>query len=368
MLFVFIGLLLGTLLLNKLLFHYSSKNLSYDTKTDQKVYEIGEEIKVMPVIENRKYLSVPFLRVDEYYDPAFSVEVNSYSLFLLPFQRVKRTYTLKGKKRGVHYVEAVSLRIGDLLGFHHSFQERSLKIPVVILPEKRALKDVLTPYASLQGPVSVKRWIMEDPLMIRGIREYTGQESERYIHWPSSLKHDRLMVKQFDFTSEKSVLVFLNMESVKPFWKDQDVEAMEEALICTRAVMEELTKEKVPFGFASNGYNQLGKKKGHFYPAGLSKENLQRYNELLGKMSYVIAMPFEESLKALTRNKQSFQSFVLITPHVLPDYVAPLKEFTRSFGKTVIISMGTENLKKLSASMDVYEGGMRNGTASSRAL
>lgn len=362
---VFITLLLVVLLLNKLLFHYSGKSLTYRTSTDKKVYEIGETIKVMPVIENRKPLTLPFLRVDEYYDPGFSTEVNSYSLVLLPYQRVRRTYQLSAVRRGLYYVEAASLKLGDLLGFYESYREIPLKVPVVILPEKRPLKKLVMPVRSVQGPLSVRRWILEDPLMIRGIREYTGNESQRYIHWPSTLKHDRLMVKQFDFTAEKSVLLFLNMESTKPFWKNTDTEALEEAIVIMRAVMEELTREKIPFSFASNGYNEGGGQRGFYFPPGLSKNNLQKYNEILGKMGKVIAMPLEESLKVFTRNRQAYQTFVLITPHLLPEYLAPLSAFTKTFGRSVVFSVGGKNLERLPKDLEIYRREDTNGTATS---
>lgn len=361
MLPVFIGILLTTLLINELLFRFNRKKLSYSTSLEKKTFEIGEEIAVHPVVENLKLMSVPFLRVDEYYDKGFSVEVNSYSLFLMPFQRVKRTYRLHGIRRGVWNIQAASLKIEDLLGFHHSYSELPLKIPVTILPEKRPLKDVILPYSSLYGPLSVKRWIMDDPLMIRGIREYTGSESQRYVHWPSTLKHDRLMVKQFDFTAEKSALVFLNIESAKPFWKDTDSDAIEEAMVAARSVMEELNREKIPYGFASNGYNQSGTRRGYYFPPGLAKDNLRKYNEILGKMSTVIAMPLEEGLKAMSRNRNAYEAFILITPKVLPEYLRPLKEFARAFGKTIVISMEVENLDKLPKSMEIYKGVSSHG-------
>lgn len=365
MLWIFIGILLLTFLLNEVLFHYSGKNLVYHTRLDKKVYEIGEEIQLTPVVENRKFISVPFLRVDEYYNKALSIEVNSYSLFLLPFQRVKRTYHIHGQKRGLWYVEEASMKIGDFLGFHQIYKDIPLKIPVVILPEKRPLKEIILPYAGLYGPFSVKRWIIDDPLMVRGIREYTGSESQRHIHWPSSLKHDRLMVKQFDFTAEKSALVYLNVESAKPFWKEPDVDALEAAMVLARSVMEELTKEKIPYGFSSNGYNPAGQKRGYYYPPGLSKGNLKKYNEILGRMSSVISMPLEEGLKALSRNRNAHETFILVTPKILLEYVRPLREFSRSFGKTVVIVSDPVNLEKLPKSIEVYKGVNLIGNADS---
>ncbi len=365
MLWFFLGLLVVTLGLNEILFYFSNQNLSYTNSTDKKAYEIGENIALTPIIENKKAMSVPFLRIDEYFDPALSENSLTFSLFILPFQRVRRTYHIQGKTRGLWHVQSASIRIEDFLGFHRSYQELSLKIPVVILPEKRRLQDIVLPYSSLYGPISVKRWMIEDPLMIRGIREYTGVESQRHIHWPSSLKHDKLMVKEFDFTAERSALVFLNIESTKPYWKDADLDAIEDAIITARSVMEELTREKIPFGFASNGYNSEGKAKGYYFPPGLSKKNLARYNELLGKMGMVISAPLENSLKTLIRNRASAQVYILITPSILPEYLNPLREFSKSFGKTVVVSMKPDYLEKLPKTIEIYQGVKKDGNHNS---
>lgn len=356
MIWVFLGILVLTLIINEVLFKYSARNLFYTTKPHKRVFEMGEEIIMMPIIENRKLVSVPFLRVDEYYDKSLSVEVNRYSLFLLPFQRVKRTYHIHGEKRGLWHIEEASLKIGDLLGFHQKYLEVPLNIPVVILPLKRNLKDVILPYAGLYGPFSVKRWIIDDPLMIRGIREYTGSESQRHIHWGSSLRHDKLMVKQFDFTQEKSALVYLNLESTKPFWQDPKIDAIEEAIVLSRSVMEALSKEKISYGFASNAYNPSGSQRGYYYPPGLARGNLNKYLEILGKMNTVISMLLEDALKGIARNRGVFQTFILITPGILPEYIQPLKAFSRSFGKTIVITAQGDHLDKLPRTIEVYKG------------
>ena len=100
---------------------------------------------------------------------------------------------------------------------------------IIIFPQKLDIEKSITPLGSFNGDISVKRWIIDDPLMTIGIREYTGNESERFIHWPSSLKYNSLMVKNFDFTTDNNVLIALNIESMKPYWQCIDEEAIEKA-------------------------------------------------------------------------------------------------------------------------------------------
>ena len=58
----------------------------------------------------------------------------------------------------------------------------------------------------------------------------------------------------------------------------------------------------------------------------------------------------------MSRNRNAYEAFILITPKVLPEYLRPLKEFSRAFGKTIVISMEEEHLDKLPKSLEIYKG------------
>lgn len=355
MLWAFFGMLIAIIVLNEVLFYYGEKKLSYGVQTDKNVYEIGEEITLTPVIENRKILSIPFLNVTEYYGEKFSESQNTYHLFVMPLQRITLEHKIHGKERGLHTLDGAQLKMTDLLGFHNKFLEKAINQEVIILPRRKNIRELIMPFDSLHGAVSVKRWIVDDPLMLRGVREYTGRESQRYIHWPSSLKHQRILVKQFDFTTDRSAMVFLSMESSRPYWKDPDVEALEESIITARAVLEELMKERIPAGFSSNGYNAKTDNGGVSFPPGLSPKNLEKYLMLLGKMGVIVSESLETSLKKISRNRSSFQVVVLIVPKVLKEHVVPINEFSKN-GKLVLIAMREDHLTEISGNVRIYKG------------
>ncbi len=355
MLWAFFGMLIAIIVLNQVLFYFGEKKLSYGVQTDKNVYEIGEEITLTPVIENRKILSIPFLNVTEYYGEKFSESQNTYHLFVMPLQRITLEHKIHGKERGLHTLDGAQLKMTDLLGFHNKFLEKAINQEVIILPRRKNIRELIMPFDSLHGAVSVKRWIVDDPLMLRGVREYTGRESQRYIHWPSSLKHQRILVKQFDFTTDRSAMVFLSMESSRPYWKDPDVEALEESIITARAVLEELMKERIPAGFSSNGYNAKTDNGGVSFPPGLSPKNLEKYTMLLGKMGVIVSESLETSLKKISRNRSSFQVVVLIVPKVLKEHVVPINEFSKN-GKLVLIAMREDHLTEISGNVRIYKG------------
>lgn len=357
MIWFLLGLIGFTYLINTITLRYGFRKLTYNMEITKKTAEIGEEIEVHSTIENKKPLSISFLKVQENFPSGFNVGENIYTLFIMPFQRVRRIYKVTGKKRGLHTIKDVVLGLGDFIGFKMQSEEIELYEEIIILPKKLDLTESIVPMGSLNGDTSVKRWIIDDPLMTIGIREYTGNEPERFIHWPSSLKYGNLMVKNFDFTTDNSVIVLLNIESTKPYWKATKEDAIEKSISLARTVMEELEELKIPYGFASNAYNTSSNYvKGHFYHPGLGANHLNHFLEILGSINYIISSTFEETLKDISRRQGNYTTIVVITPDILEPYISPINRLSKVVTKTVVISVEEGHLSELNNNIIKYRG------------
>jgi hypothetical protein len=72
-------------------------------------------------------------------------------------------------------------------------------------------KTVQVPYhavskAGLMGNSVVQRWINKDPLLYSGFREYDYTDSIKDIDWKLSAKSNQLLVKNYDATSDPSIV------------------------------------------------------------------------------------------------------------------------------------------------------------------
>lgn len=353
MIWFFVGIIIITLILNKITLTYGLRNLNYSMEIIKKSAEIGEEISITSILENKKPLSITFLQVQEKYPIGLGVEDHNYSLFILPYQRVKRTYKITGSERGFYQIRNVTLGLGDFIGFKMVYEYININKDIVILPKKLDLKDNLIPLGSLNGSTSVKRWIINDPLMTLGIREYTGHEPQRHIHWPSSLKYGNLMVKNFDFTTDNSVIILLNIESVIPFWDGIDKEAIEKCISLVRGIMEDLEDSKIPYGFATNAYGGNSTTTQFYYP-GLGKGQLNYLLEMLGKINYGISSSFERLLEEITRRRGNYTTFVIVTPKIFPTYTKPLNDLSKSSTKVIVISLDPKNTGELNKNIIKY--------------
>lgn len=355
MIWILFIILILTLLLNEISLKYGFNKLEYEVLTDKKVYEIGEEIKITSIIKNKKFLSISFLTVNEVFPEGFNEKNNKYNLFILPYQKVERTYSIKGLSRGKHEIQEVNLELGDFLGFKNIHKTINIGKKIIILPKKESLKNVIDVHGSLYGDISIQRWILEDPLMNIGIREYTGTEPIKYIHWPSSMKTNKLMVTQFDFTTDNSAEIFLNIESSKPYWKNIDIDSIEKAIVITRSILEEFEKEKIPYGFGVNTYNTK-KSKGLFYYPSFSKINLNRYLKILGEINYIISNTFEKTLMEIVKLKDTYSTLVIVTPQVFDSYIDPLNKTSKHVNKLILVTIDDSNLNKLDKNILKYKG------------
>lgn len=355
MIWYLVGLILFVYLINRLTLGYGLRNLTYRMELKKGTAEVGEEIEITSIIENKKPLTVSFLKVFEKFPNGFNKMNNIHTLFVMPYQRVRRTYKMHINKRGRYFIKDVELEVGDFIGFKTVKQNISMKNEIIVFPVKTKLENSLVPLGALNGDVSVRRWIIDDPLMTIGIREYTGNEPERFIHWPSSVKYGELMVKNFDFTTDNSVIVVLNVETLKPCWKVPEVELIEKVITLARAVIEEFEDLRIPYGFATNAYNvDSSHEKGYFFHPGLGQNHLDNLLRLLGKIDYRLPSFFETTIMDISKRQGNYTTAVLVTSRILDTYIEPINLLSRSVSRTVVIAVEEENLEKLNNNIIKY--------------
>lgn len=356
MLWYVLAFLALTLISNSLALFFGFQDLAYSLNVEARDYEIGEDIPISSVVENDKLLTVSYLKVEDFYPPGFNVARNIYSVFILPFQRVKRVYKIQAEKRGLFLIDEAALELGDFVGFKSKKKKVPLTARVVVLPKKAEPATNLVPLGPIGGDISVRRWIMDDPLMNIGIREYTGHEPWHHIHWPSSARHGELMVKKFDFTTDNSALVLLNVETMKPSWQPIEEELIEQAVSLARGVLEELEELKIPYGLATNAYNEELGARGYFHPTGLGAGHLGALLHTLGSIHFRIPAFFEYTLQDLGKMHGKYTTAVIITPRILESYIEPIQMLARSLPRTVLIALEPENLAALGDNIIKYRG------------
>lgn len=358
MIWFFITLIVVCYIINLLSQKHILSNLVYKRNISKRLVEVDEEFEIETIVENRKLLPVSFLQVCERFpkELKYKVEGNmletatytyhTTTMRIMPYQRVKRRFKVRFDKRGKFTLQDVEVIGGDFLAFKTSNKYFDFLQNIITMPKSFNINKDLVPYGDYNGDVSVKRWIIEDPILTVGLREYTGVEPQKTIHWPSSIRTGKLMVKNFDFTTDSSTLILLNAECSQPFWEKIEPDLIEKCISISRGIMEEFENENIPYALWSNGEsNELDKNVA--FIQGLGSNHFFSIMEALGAMCYGVNMDFVKGLSDILNKPGNFTTYVIITPKLFDNYIEYINLLNKRCSKLVVITLDSTNLGKL---------------------
>ena len=332
---------------------YALRGVTYHTCTSKISVDPGESFQVVTVIENHKWMMVPFLRVQEVVPRDIEIldaqleryAANSYTdlyttLYLAPHQRVERRLTASLPARGRYFFRGATLLAGDFLGLSQVEDDYPVDQELVVLPARARLPRLDEVLGGFLGERSAQRFILEDPVLTLGYREYTGREPMKSISWSQSAHTGRLMVKKYDFTTEVSCTVVLNVECARDM--DDPHQAVETCFSVARTVCEALEEKKIQYDFYTNAaaagavglWSQVNE--------GLGKPHLAAILEGLGRATYQVTQPFADTLEHARHTAGAGRGYVVITPGVLPAHQAGLRRLRELRGGSVLVLTPSE--------------------------
>ncbi|MCL2120746.1 MAG: DUF58 domain-containing protein [Clostridiales bacterium] len=281
-----------------------------------------EKFAILSSLSNHSLRFIPFIRVEEYlpfglvvYDQAMQSAASpseysklSYSTYMMPYAGFQRSVTASIPERGRYIFPGAHLSGGDFLGLNEERQRVSLFAEVVIYPresDSRRLEDVMGGFI---GDFLVRRFIMEDPVLTAGFRAYTGREPMKAISWMQSARMAEIMVKQYDYTTEASATVLLNVECEEE-GKEQRIET---CYRLTRSVCRILEERRIQYDFYTNATTSGAIADWAYIGEGLGEKHYFTIMEGLGRASY----RFTESFSAMVKRMKTrgAKALIIITP------------------------------------------------------
>ncbi len=258
------------LLVQALLFGvFNLRRMSYSRRFSCENAFEGEKVELIEQIRNEKLLPVPWLRAEsripiqlvfakEQLSPSHEVKGGMYHrsmFFLPPMCALTRHHEVTLSRRGVYEAGSVALSTGDLFALARKKRQMEFDCGIVVYPYLLSEDQLPDPANRWLGEAVVRRWIMPDPFLVNGIRDYMPGDPLRDVHWKASARTGELRVKNHDYTSDPKALVILNIQTSPHQWSDvpaQDEDMMENALricatLCVRAIRLGMSA-----GFASN--------------------------------------------------------------------------------------------------------------------
>lgn len=229
----------------------------------------GDTVEMVEVLRNKKPLPLPWLKAESRMSPylAFGGAIQDDALheiadayhrsvfFLAPFSQVTRRHTVRLLRRGRYHVGSVSLTAGDLFGLKLSMKQLDTGAVISVYPRLLSERELDLPSSRWQGDLVVKRWIVDDPFLVAGIREWRQGDARRDVHWAATARTGRLQVKAHDYTADPKLLVILNVQKDEHQWgdlMDYEQDAVEHGISLAATLCLKALRGGVEAGFAAN--------------------------------------------------------------------------------------------------------------------
>lgn len=304
----------------------SVEDVCYDRKPSVRSVEQGQEFLIKTTIENRSGKDIPYLFLEEIFPDELELldkdrmelarEKGYYLfksvLFLKKRQRIKRTIRVTAQRRGIIRIAGARLKIGDFLGLKELEKRESLEQSVVVYPvrlEDMRLEQVVS---DILGEISVNSFLYEDPILVKGYRDYTGQEPMRAISFLMSAKRNQLTVREFDHTREAMVDLIFDVSYKGDF---EHYFTRQEALFSiVRTICETLEQKGISYRLITNAYYAAMEVHGVnvIRSGGSGGSSMTKILEVLGMASNAAMCDTAEVLSYVFRNFSREKSFLYI--------------------------------------------------------
>lgn len=293
---------------------------------DRPLVEPEESFHLVTQVKNTSRRFVPFVRLRENVpcDLVFSDQViasltadgrsRSFvsTLYLMPRQLWQRELPVCLPRRGRYIFRGGTMQGGDFLGLSETVVYMPAVEEIIVVPARADDPGLPQLLGGFLGDRSVNRFIMEDPVLTLGFRDYTGREPMKSISWSQSARAGRLMVKNYDHTLEPTATVLLSVQTKK---KDPLREQkLEQCFSLARSVCEALEEKHIPYRFVSNIVTAGAVSRWSNVAEGLGSAHLSTILEGLGRATYDCVRPFAVTLAHTSRAAEQGRTHILILP------------------------------------------------------
>jgi uncharacterized protein (DUF58 family) len=232
-----------------LLFLYAaraSRGIQIERTVNTRVVE-EDDVAVQLRVQCTTRLPVYAVQITDWFTPQDESEKKLLIESLSPRRPSSAIYVGHcSRGRGLYELGPLTVSVSDPLGFFIREQRFDEPTPILVLPRtlpvsKLELSGLRTDAASTAENVTR---VGSSPLFF-GTREYRPGDNVRYIHWRSSARWGRLVLKEFEALANREVTVYLDLDrsSGKGVLGQQNVEL---AIHLAASIIEYATQTGLP--------------------------------------------------------------------------------------------------------------------------
>jgi uncharacterized protein (DUF58 family) len=221
-------------------------------------------------------------------------------------------------KRGVYTYDLATVTGGDLFGVSHVGRDYKCDARLIVYPAATAPENLPQEALNWQGEASVQRWIMPDPVLITGIREYRYGDNQRDVHWGATAKTGTMQVKTRDYTVCPQLMIVFNAQISENLYggmEPKDVEFLESGVNMAAALSKWAADHGMAVGFGSNGGDALSPGSTVTVPTRRASGQLENILEALAALEIKMQVPFTNYLQKLCDSGVTRQDILIISAY-----------------------------------------------------
>lgn len=340
---------------------WSLSRVSYTRNFNKSTSYVGDVVEIVEVITNAKLLPVMWLRMESTIDSSLQfhgvtgIDIHEgersqhhKSFFtLLPYRRIRRRHEVRCTKRGIYRLESVVMTAGDLLGIKVRSRRIALQADLVVYPSIIAMEEIPLPFHNWQGDFSVRRWIVDDPFIISGVRDYRAGDGMNQISWKATARTGKLQVFQRDFTSDHRLVVLLNVEVSEGMWDIvTDESLIERGISYAATIITKAISEGMSAGFVHNAHSLEKSVETLRIPSQGGSEHLLTILDAMSRIQMRKKLAFHSLLEEELMDNTENNDYVIISSHIT-ESISNLIDRLRVMGHSVqILLLEKDNLER----------------------
>ncbi len=354
LLFMLAALLLLIVGVTALWGRYALSGVSYTRRLGTPRLFAGEETDLWIEIENLKPLPLPWLKAsDEFPEEVELVNLTlQYShretwrilanvISLRFYERVRKHYRLRAKRRGVLEFGPAELSSGDMFGLQVRSGIVSHIDSLIVYPRVVPVTGLKLETAHPFGDAKTRRRIADDPLRILGVRPYVAGDNPRLIHWKATARRGDLQTKLFEPGASGVYVLFLDVQTVAfpQGYMGLVSEYLEFAITAAASIANELIERRHAVGLYANATQQS-----QFdlvrLPASRRPAQWMEILETLARLKSCPAFPLVRYLRTEATALPFGATIIVISAMAGEDVVAALLDLQSAGHPVALFSIG----------------------------
>ncbi len=242
--------LIGATLVLSVLWTWSNiRGIQLVRQTRSRRAQVGEFAEERFVVRNNSWLPKLWLEVrDESTLPDHwaSRVVNS----LAPHRQRGWSVRTYCRRRGRFTLGPITIASGDPLGLFRFERHIPTTTTIIVYPATFDLTGFELPGGRLAGGGAMRRRAHYVTTNVAGVRDYAPGDSFNRIHWPSTARTGRLIVKQFEMDPTADIWIVLDMDQAVHVDRlmEEQLDLQQPAVLWTRSLKAEIDPSTEEYG------------------------------------------------------------------------------------------------------------------------